>query len=152
MAMSTRTKLKIVAPICIVGGAALTVAGFLQNGLSARVAAEGVVAKAEVVAHKTIDGRRGSKTLKLVVTYGPDGAGPKVTKEFKASQALFDRVGDGEEVDVRYLPSDPSASELVGEEETAVAQIGPGVLVGLFGVIASYFVYRKRAVAQPSTA
>ncbi len=149
--MTRSFKLLLLGPLCIIGGIAMTVAGLMESGSAGQLASEGVTAKARIDGHRTISGRRGSKTYKLAVTFEPEGRGSSVSKGFTVPEPVFQSAPDGQEIEVRYLPSDPEVAQLAGAEISPMEKIGPGVLLMIVGAVIAFFVFRSRARARLQT-
>jgi hypothetical protein len=137
-------RLKILPPICVIGGIVMSVIGFQELTVARRLDSEGVLVPAQVVEHLSQSGRRGAKTYKLVTAYEPKEGGQSLRGEFKVPKAIFEATPDGGQIDVRYLPSDPKVAEVVGARTGGASTIGTGAFLGVIGVVAGYFGYRKR--------
>jgi hypothetical protein len=141
--MSRSAKLKIVAPLCVIGGIVMVFVGFQERAVAGRLEAEGVTVPARVVGHETLSGRRGSKTYKLVVEYEPKGGGGSFQKEFRVPRAAYEGARGGAPVSVRYLPSDPSVSEVAGAGADGTEKIATGAIMGVIGIGMAFFAFRK---------
>jgi hypothetical protein len=141
--MAASARAKLVGPGLLIFGLVFVAWGFQDRSTAARLKEEGVNVPGQVVGHEIQRGRRGSKTYKLVATYTPKSGGQGIQAEFKVPQAKYEATQDGEAVQVRHLPSDPSVAELVGAESDPNEKIFVGGIMGVIGLVVCLFVFRK---------
>jgi hypothetical protein len=147
--MSRSTKLKIVGPFCVIAGIVMVVQGFKDKGVAARLEKEGITVPARAVDHRVVSGRRGSKTYKIVAEYEAKDGGPTLSKEFKVPRSAYEASEQGGPIQVRYLPSDPTVSEVAGAGSDGSEPIAIGTVMAIIGAGMSFVAFRKKAEAVP---
>jgi hypothetical protein len=136
MALSTRTRTLLVALLLGLIGAGLFVAGVRQFLTLVRLEARGVKVPGKVVDGRVQTGPHNGIGYFLTVTYAPRPGDAPTRREFAVSKAGFDDGKQTSDVQVRLLPGDPEAAQIVGEETTGFLFTAVGVLFLASGILA----------------
>jgi Protein of unknown function (DUF3592) len=153
MALSTKVRFMIAAPLIGLVGLGLGLAGVNEYNTSKTLRAEGVEVPGKVVDGKMKSGRKGSKTYYLTVSYSAKAGDPPIQHEFQVSQTTYNKAEqESPEVKVRILPSDPKVAQLVGEESSGMLllAIGAGALVASLFLFLQLFKKDKPAPIAPA--
>jgi hypothetical protein len=141
--MAANTRMKIAAPILLIGGILVTVGGFNEHAVAGRLKEEGKDVIGRVVSHEIHRGRRGSKTYKITVQYAPTNGGGNIRGTFDVSKALHDGSSNGAPIGIRYLPSDPKVAEVAGAGTSGIGTIGLGAFLFALGGLLGFLAFRK---------
>jgi Protein of unknown function (DUF3592) len=151
MVVSGNSRGKMVGPVMALVGLGFVYSGYEKGNTAALLKKEGAVVTGIVIGHETVSGRRGSKKYKLAMEYAPKDSGRRVTQKFEVPKTVFEGAPDGSEVDVRYLPSDPSVAEIEGAGNDGVVEMGIGGVIGVIGALIAAVTLRKEAEPAPAS-
>jgi hypothetical protein len=141
------SRLKLLAVAALIGGPILAYS--IRNEVEERKLVE---KDGKTVPGVVIDGdirsKRGSKSYKFNVTYPAPDATP-VTKKFSVPREFAERYVTNntlvrDDVEVRYLPSDPQKAFLVGGNQPVPEMEYVGYGLAAVGAIGTYFSFRKK--------
>lgn len=141
-------RLKVVAGLGLVAGLLALGMACLEWATHAQVIRSGVVVPARIVERAALDTGRGRSSRTLTLDYQPEpGAGGEpitYRKEFAVSDEIDAATRMGAPIAVRYLPDDPTISEVVGNPPDILEKFAIGVGVLLFGVGMLFYLARRR--------
>ncbi len=140
--------MKFLAFAALVGGPICAYNGFSDKRTHEKLEAEGVNVEGILTGGESSKGRRSGTTYKLDVVYVTQDKRPfkktlTVPEEFVKTHVSGNTI-TSEQVEVRYLPSDPATCELVGAKSDHEAKLYGGAAVGLAGLVATGMMFRKR--------
>lgn len=136
--MQTSTKITIAAVIAILAGPLLTFVGYQEKQRLALLEKEGVTVPGAIEGGES-QRRRRSKTYKFDVMFrGPNGS--PITQSFKVTSSFFkahasDNAITSPVVEVRYQPSKPSNSIIVGGSDDNTAMFPAGIAAFVAGAV-----------------
>lgn len=153
MALSSKVRMIIVAPIIGLVGVGLLLAGLSDYNTASSLGSGGVEVPGKVVDMRTKVGRRNSTTYYLTVSYESKAGSTPTQREFQVSKTAFDRAEQSPEMQVRILPSDPTVAQIVGEESSGYGYmaIGAGCLVACAFMFLRIFKKDQPAPIAPTT-
>jgi hypothetical protein len=120
--------------LVLIVGIVMVCIGFQESANAKKLAKDGVSVPATAINHEITSGRRGSKTYKITATYQPKEAGrPLQTKTFRVTRDAYEGSENGQPLNVRYLPSDPSISLITGDTGDGAGNLFAGGLMSVIG-------------------
>ena len=141
--------------VLLVGGAAFAAVSFSTYREDERLDAKGQTVQGEVVGGRTTTRRRGGKTYKVDLVYGPTAAMPgrgTHRKEFTVSSAQYAEADRTGELPVAFLPDDLGVARVRPHRNNALP-MGLGELACLAGAgMLGFLVYRLTRRATPAPA
>lgn len=144
-------RLKIVAGLGLIGGLLAMSIAFTEWVTHSKLMSAGVVVPARVVDREAIDTGRGRSSHTLTLDYQPEvKAGSKriaYRKEFNVAVEIDAATRMGAPIAVRYLPDDPTISEVVGNPTDLPEKFAISAGVLLFGIALIVYIARRRAPA-----
>jgi hypothetical protein len=144
-------RLKIAAGLGLIGGLLAMGIALTEWATHSKLMSAGVVAPARVVDREALDTGRGRSSRKLTLDYQPEvkAGGKRITyrKEFTVSDEIDAATRMGAPIAVRFLPDDPTISEVVGNPTDLGEKFAISAGVLLFGIALIVYLARRRAPA-----
>jgi hypothetical protein len=140
---------KIIGPLFLIGGIVGTGFAWTERQTEAQLGKEGAQAEAKVVGERIQRGRRGSRTYKLTVVYTTGEGGQVFQKEFTVPKTFYESNQPGATVSVRYIPSNPETSEIVGVGGSSNEHFFIAGIFAAIGLVTCLVSFRKPPPQAP---